>query len=295
MSDFEKQYINIMSDIINNGVRVKNRTGVDSYTTWGQTLKIDLSKGFPLITTRKVPLRIAFEETWFFLRGETDTKKLEEKKINIWKGNTSREFLDGRGLTHLPEGHLGKTYGFQMRNFGGDYSVDSIYDLDWKGVDQVSNLLKGLKNDPSGRRHIVTCWNPQQLDDMSLQPCHLYQQYNITNGKLNSNFIMRSWDFAYGSWVNIAGYALLNHVYAKYLNVQPGTLFCVGNDVHLYENQIDICKEQITRAPFDLPQINITKNISTIDDILNLEFKDIEFTRQYIAHPDFKNKPKMAV
>lgn len=152
MSEFEKQYLNIMADIIHNGVKTKNRTGEDSYTTWGQTLKFDLADGFPIITTRKVPLRIAFEETWFFLRGETDTKKLEEKNINIWKGNTTREFLDKRGLDYLPEGHMGKGYSFQWRNFGGDYDCydhpTSKYDyknIDKYGVDQVANLLQGLK------------------------------------------------------------------------------------------------------------------------------------------------------
>ena len=152
MNKFETQYLSVMKNIVEKGHDRPDRTGVGSRAIWGCNIEIDLDEGFPIITTRKTTPRIAFEETWFFLRGETDTKKLEEKKINIWKGNTSREFLDGRGLCYLPEGNLGKGYGFQWRNFGGGYApayTDHITSItypdyshiDGEGVDQVIQVL----------------------------------------------------------------------------------------------------------------------------------------------------------
>lgn len=292
---FENQYIETLWDIIQTGQREANRTGIDTLGLWGRTINVPLDQGFPIITTRKTTLRIAFEETWFFLRGETDTKKLEEKKIKIWEGNTSREFLDKVGLNYLPEGHLGKGYSFQWRNFNGDFIEGTDYKESFGGVDQVTRLLEGLKNDPQGRRHIITAWNPSQTHEMALPPCHLYQQYRVTSdGKLNSSFVMRSWDFLYGAPFNIMGYALLNHAFAKYLKLEPGLLVAFGNDVHLYENQIEIAKEQVKRTPFPLPKLTITKELNTIDDILNMEFSDLVL-EGYQAHPDFKDKPKMAV
>lgn len=294
MSTFENQYLGVLKNVLDTGVRVPNRTGIDTLATWGQTIRIPLSEGFPIVTTRKTTLRIAFEETWFFLRGETDTRKLQEKNIHIWEGNTSREFLDKVGLDYLPEGHLGKGYSFQWRNFGGDYMERTNYTKYNKGTDQVVQLLEGLKKDPHGRRHIITGWNPQQLSEMALPPCHLYQQYQVLDGKLNSSFVMRSWDYLYGAPFNIMGYALLNHAIAKYMKLEPGELFAVGMDVHLYENQLDIARQQVTRDPFPLPTLTIDKELNTIDDILNMEFSDITL-EGYQAHPDFKNKPKMAV
>lgn len=311
MSKFEKQFLGVMEDILVHGHDRPDRTGIGSRAIWGCNIEIDLAEGFPMTTTRHTTARIAQEETWFFLRGEVDTKKLEAKKIKIWKGNTTREFLDSRGLNHLPEGHLGKGYGFQWRNFGGDYYNDkgdpygfvprdgtgidySHRGHDRRGVDQVIQTLEGLKNDPNGRRHIISGWNPQQLHQMALPPCHLYQQYQILDGKLNSMFLMRSWDFLYGAPFNIMGYAMLNHAFAKYLNLEPGKLLAMGTDVHLYENQLAIAAEQVERDPFPLPKLTITKELNTIDDIFALEFKDF-LIEGYEAHPDFKDKPGMAV
>lgn len=311
MNTFETQYLNVLNDILENGEREPNRTGIDTLATWGQSIHIPLSEGFPIITTRKTSLRIAFEETWFFLRGETDTNKLRDKKIHIWEGNTSREFLDKVGLDYLPVGHLGKGYSFQWRNFGGSFEEypDGIpyndfgdchktktdYSKSVGGFDQVTALIEGMQKDPQGRRHIITAWNPMQTKEMALPPCHLYQQYRVTsNGKLNSMFLMRSWDFLYGAPFNIMGYALLNHAFAKLLKLEPGKLVAVGNDVHLYDNQLDIAREQVKRTPFKLPELKIHKELNTLDDLLALEYSDLELIG-YEAHPDFKNKPGMAV
>lgn len=281
-------YLEILRDILENGSNRPDRTAVGSRAVFGKSFTIDLNQGFPMLTTRKISFRIAFEETMFFLRGETDTTKLEAKNINIWKGNTSREFLDKVGLNHLSVGNMGKGYGFQWRNFGGT-------ECSW-GIDQIVKLLDGLKNDSNSRRHLVTAWNPQQLDQMALPPCHIMHQYQILNGKLNSLFFMRSVDCGIGLCTNVMGYALLNLLFSKYLNLIPGTLTFMGGDCHLYLNQIEMATEQVTRDPFKykLPVLNINKEINTINDIFSLEYSDIEVI-EYKSYPDIKSKPAMAV
>lgn len=281
-----QNYIDLLKDVLENGIDKSDRTGVGSRSVFGRMLRWDLSAGFPIITTRKVPLRIAFEETMFFLRGDTDTKKLEEKNINIWKNNTTREFLDNRGLEHLPVGSLGTGYSHQWRNFGGTVGLND-------GVDQIKDLLDGIRKDPLSRRHIVTGWNPQQVNGTPLPPCHIMNMYSVANGKLNSSFVMRSNDVPYGLPFNIMGYALLNHIFSKHLGLEPGELVYMGWDVHIYQNQIDMCNEQLCREPKLLPTIKINKDLSTLQDIMDLQWEDIELIG-YDPHPDFKNKPGMA-
>lgn len=296
-----KQYIELMRDIMKNGIDKTDRTGVGSRSVFGRLLKFDLSDGFPIITTRKVSLRIAFEETMFFLRGETNTKLLEEKKINIWKGNTSREFLDSRNLHHLPEGDMGKGYGYQMRHwetakFNAEESQHEdlrMYDI--IETDQIKNLLDGLKNDPFGRRHIVTHWNPGQLSETALPPCHLLHMYSVTpDNKLHSSFTMRSNDVPYGLPYNIMGYGLLNHIFAKYLGLTPGDLVYMGWDVHIYKNQFNMVYEQLPRTPRQLPILNIKKELNSIEDIFSLQWNDIDLSG-YDPYPDFDNKPGVAI
>ena len=286
-----QNYIDLMKDILENGVDKSDRTGIGSRSVFGRMLRWDLSEGFPIITTRKVALRIAFEETMFFLRGETNTKLLEEKKINIWKGNTSREFLDARGLTHLPEGDMGKGYGYQWRHWEFPHPTSPG---DMAELDQIWSLLEGLKNDPFGRRHVVTGWNPGQLAEMALPPCHMLQMYSVTpDGKLNSNFVMRSNDVPYGLPYNIMSYALMNHMFAKYLGLTPGELVYTGWDIHIYQNQMNMVKEQLTREPRSLPTFNIKVDLPTIESVLNLQWQDVELIG-YDPHPDIADKPEMA-
>lgn len=291
-----QNYIELLKDVMDNGVDKMDRTGVGSRSVFGRMLRWDLSRGFPMQTTRKVSLRIAFEETMFFLRGETDTKKLENKNIHIWKGNTTREFLDARGLTDLPEGDMGKGYGYQWRHWESPDAAGGT-----KYTDQIADLLANIKKDPMSRRHVVTGWNPGQLDDMALPPCHMMHlhsveksEYSTEFGKLNSCFFMRSNDVPYGLPFNIMGYALMNEIFAKHLGLLSGDLVYMGWDVHIYKNQFDMVKEIIERDPKPLPFLQINKDLATFDDILNLEWSDIELIG-YRSHPDVQNKPPMAV
>ncbi len=245
----------------------------------------------------------------FFLRGETNTKLLEDKNINIWKGNTTREFLDNRGLQHLPEGDMGKGYGYQWRHWENAVLNDTLtqhedlmmYDV--KETDQIKDLLEGIKKDPLGRRHVVTGWNPGQLSVMALPPCHMLQmhsvepdtgEFSVGDGKLHTCFVMRSNDVPFGLPFNIMSYALINHIFAKHLGLIPGDLVYMGWDVHIYQNQMEMVDEILQRTPHALPTINIKKELPTINDIMSLQWEDIELIG-YDPHPDVKNKPGMAI
>ena len=286
----------LMKDVMTNGVDKNDRTGIGSRAVFGRMLRWDLAQGFPIITTRKVPLRIAFEETMFFLRGQSDTKILEEKNINIWKGNTSREFLDNRGLTYLEEGNMGRGYGVQWRDWRGIDSDEYTHVY----VDQIRDLLKGIQKDPMGRRHVVTGWNPAETHQMALPPCHMMHMYSVEadftadRGTLHSGFVMRSNDVPFGLPFNIMSYALLNHIFAKHLNMIPGDLVYFGWDVHIYKNQFDMVNEQMAREPRALPTLNIKKDLPTFEDVLALQWEDIELIG-YEPMPDLKNKPGMAI
>ena len=309
-----QNYIDLLKDVVENGIDKPDRTGIGSRAVFGRMLRWDLAQGFPIQTIRRVPLRIAFEETMFFLRGETQTKLLEAKNINIWKGNTSREFLDKRGLNHLPEGDMGKGYGFMWRHWPGPLEssenvpvgkpwwpatrgIGGTYETE---VDQIKDLLDGIKKDPYGRRHVVTGWNPGYLNQMALPPCHMMHMYSvegdftINQGKLNNCFVMRSNDVPFGLPFNIASYALLNHIFAKHLNMIPGELVYFGWDVHIYQNQMEMVNEMLERTPRSLPTLNIKKDLPTFEDVLNLQWEDIELIGYY-PYPDVKNKPGMAV
>lgn len=282
-------YNQLLENILRNGVDRPDRTGIGSSFLSGQTLEFDLSDGFPIITTRKVSFRIAFEETMMFLRGETDTTVLEEKNINIWKGNTSREFLDSAGLTNLPVGSLGKGYSHQWRNYGGDLHSNN-------GIDQVADIINGIRQNPTGRRHIINAWNPTQLSETPLPPCHLMQMYTVdpVNNRLNSCWIQRSADVPYGVPYNIMSYAFLNMAFSKLLGYNPGVLTGFLWDAHIYENQKEFTQEQIKREPRAKPRLEIKKDLETLEDLLALEMTDLSLIN-YDPWPDFKNKPSMAV
>ncbi len=271
MNQEEQNYLNLINNILTNGNERSDRTGVGTKSIFGTQLRFSLENDtLPLLTTKKVFFRGIVEELLFFLRGDTDTKKLEAKGINIWKGNTSREFLDKKGLLDLSEGDMGKGYGWQWRNFGGD-NFNYV-----KGVDQIANVIKSLKEDPYSRRHIVSAWNPQQLNQMALPPCHAFFQFYVHNDELSCQWTQRSVDCGAGLPFNIASYGLLTHIIAKTVGLKAKEVIFSGGDTHCYLNHIDALKEQMKRVPNIFPTITINKKLTNIQDIENLRFEDFE-------------------
>lgn len=265
----ERQYLDLLRRILDTGAERMDRTGVGTKGIFGATLRFDLSKGFPLFTTRFIGFRVAFEEMMFFLRGETDTKKLEEKSINIWKGNTSREFLNSRGLHDLNEGEMGKGYGWQMRHFGGG-SINP-------GFDQVQYLVENIKKNPNDRRHLMCYWNPQEvLHEAALPPCHYSYYVQHQNGRLNAAFTMRSSDAYLGLPTNIAAYAFLTELICKLTGFEAGELVYFGMDTHLYNNQLEVVAEQLKREPRGFPRLVFKKDFKTLDEALALTYQDVE-------------------
>jgi len=264
----EYQYLDIMQEIIDKGIRKPNRTGVDTFYLFCRSMRFSLRDGiFPLLTTKKTFLRGIAEELFFFLRGDTNTKHLEEKGVNIWKGNTSRESLDKNNLTMLPDGDLGCGYSFQWRNFGGEHPcIPETKGL--KGKDQIAEVLYKLQNTPLDRRIVIDAWCANQIKYMALPPCHVYYQFvpNIVDNELDCHMTQRSCDYFLGVAFNIASLALLTNIMAKFSGFKPGEIHWTGVDVHLYENHFEAAKEQISREPYPFPKIKLN-----IDGELNLE------------------------
>ena len=289
----ENTYLDLLSKILTVGSIRDDRTGTGTKSIFGTQLRFSLENNqIPMLTTKKMFSKGIIEELLFFLRGETDTKLLEAKGVNIWKGNTSREFLDKRGLSHLPEGDMGKGYGFQWRKFGEDKSDPAIAPTRWslfnfEGVDQLKLLIEGLKSDPYGRRHIITAWNPQQLSEMALPPCHILVQFYVDNGKLSSQFYMRSVDTFLGLPFNILSYAILTRIIAATVGMEAKEVIFVGGDAHIYQNHTDQVNEQISREPFSFPTMLISKKLETVNDIEALQLSDFKIT-DYESHPSIK-------
>jgi thymidylate synthase len=269
----ESKYIDLVNDVLVNGESRDDRTGVGTISVFGRHFTMDISNSFPLLTTKRVFWRGVAEELLFFISGKTDTKILESKGVNIWKGNTSREFLDKRGLTKLEEGEYGKSYGYQWRKFGDK-------------VDQLQELIDGIKNDPYSRRHYMTAWNPLELNNIPLPACHLSCQFYVSpkNNKLSCQVYMRSCDIFLGLPFNIASYALLTYMICHLTNLQPENLsFCLG-DAHIYKTHIEQCKEMIYRELKTFPTLKIIREVKNIDDF---KFEDFEIVG-YNPHPTIK-------
>ncbi len=291
----EYKYLHLMRNILDNGVEKSDRTGVGTKSIFGTSLKFDLRKSFPILTTKKVFWKGVVEELLWFIRGETDSKKLEEKGVKIWVGNTSREFLDKRGLDY-PEGFAGPVYGFQWRHWGSSYNIRTLLPLKEgepnpiivqpgnEGFDQLADVVDKIKNSPNDRRMIVSAWNVSELDKVALPSCHLLFQFYVVNGELHLQFYMRSVDTFLGLPFNISSYALLTCLLAKITGLKPGTITFAGGDTHLYLNHLDQVKEQLGRTPHKFPTLNIKKDIKSLEDIENLTLADIELV-DYKSHP----------
>ena len=292
MNAEEQDYLNLLGKILVEGSTRGDRTGVGTKGVFGTQLRFSLENNkVPMLTTKKMFVKGVIEELLFFLRGDTDTKKLEAKGVNIWKGNTTREFLDKVGLKHLPEGHMGKGYGFQWRKFGAHDDVidyeSGVYEATPQGVDQLSKVINTLKTNPNDRRIIISAWNPAQLDKMALPPCHILVQFYVDNGKLSAQFYMRSIDTFLGLPFNILSYAILTRIVAQTVGMEAKELIFVGGDTHLYLNHLPQVAEQISREPYPFPTMTIDKKLETVADIEALELGDFHF-EGYQSHPAIK-------
>lgn len=285
----EKGYISLIKHVIENGVDTPDRTKVGCRKTFNHQIIYDMSQHeFPFSTIRPAPLRMAFEEFWFFMRGEKDTSKLEEKGIYFWKGNTSREFLDLRGLHDEPEKSMGNAYGVQWRNFS-------------QCVDQLEDAYHTLLDDPFSRRMYTTFWNPAESHKMALTPCwhsHLFNVLPDENGYLTLNLKVfnRSLDSIFGFQFAAQQYALYMMCIAELTNMKLGELVLDLSDVHVYHNQFDYAKELLTRDFGEAGFVNIQKELNTLDDMINLSWDDIEVDGLYVNKTPFKTPtPPMAV
>ena len=242
----DSQYCSILRHILMKGDRRETRSGL-CHSIFGKTMTFDIRHSLPILTTKKMAWKSCVEELLWFLRGDTDSKNLEAKGVNIWKGNTTREFLDKQGLSHLPEGETGANYSFQWRNFGGQWPNKC------DGVDQITNVIKSLKEDPYSRRHIVSAWNPKSLDETALPPCHIMFQFYVKKPahgeevpRLSCQMYQRSADWFLGAPFNMLSYALLTHIIAKKVDMVPHKLIMVFGDTHMYANHLENCRKQIS-------------------------------------------------
>lgn len=283
----EDGYLDFLTDVLRDGVDIYNkRTGHFCRTIHDAKFIIPENEHF-LVTHRVVPLRLAFEEFWFFLRGETDTKKLEEKGCNFWTGNTTREFLDKRGLSEHPEGCIGYAYSNQVRNFGGH--LDENFRPDMTGKDQLRALLDGLANDPYGRRHLITLWNPLHNDKMPLTSCWWASEYTVLPNKktgrnqLHVKLINRSLDVTFGMLFAVQQYRLFQIALCKMFGFDLGVLSADITNAHIYDNQFDYVREIISRDLSTNPkhQIEINRDLVSIVDLLSLEWSDITIHNHY--------------
>ena len=268
----EHQYLDLVKDILENGSLKSNRTGIKTLSVFGRTMTFSLKDNkIPLITTKRTWFKGIVEELLWFLSGSIDSKILEEKGINIWSGNTSREFLDKNGFTDRSVGCIGPGYSFQWRHFGCPY-VEGQTDYTDQGFDQIKHIVNLIKNDPDSRRILLNSWDPSTVDNSSLNPCHVLAQFNVTDGYLNCQMYQRSCDILLGCPFNIASYSLLTIMLAHVTGLKPGTFIHVIGDAHIYETHIEALKEQITKVPYKFPKCHINRNVTDIFDFTYTDF-----------------------
>lgn len=252
-----------MAEILASGARKTDRTGTGTLSVFGRQLRFDLSQGFPLVTTKKLHIRSIIYELLWFLNGDTNIRYLKENGVSIWD-----EWADEHG-------DLGPVYGHQWRSWPAP---------DGRRIDQITQVLEQIKSKPDSRRHIVTAWNPAEVDKMALPPCHALFQFYVAEGKLSCQLYQRSADYFLGVPFNIASYALLTHMFAQQCDLEPGEFVWTGGDVHLYINHLEQARIQLSREPFPLPRLNIRRKPATIFDY---KFEDFE-VEGYQAHPAIK-------
>lgn len=256
-------YLQLMQHILDNGVDKSDRTGTGTRSVFGYQMRFDLAQGFPLLTTKKLHLRSIIHELLWFLRGETNIKYLKENNVSIWD-----EWADENG-------NLGRVYGAQWRSWRG---------ANGETIDQIAHLIQQIKQNPNSRRLIVSAWNPAEVDDMALPPCHALFQFYVANGKLSCQLYQRSADVFLGVPFNIASYALLTMMVAQVCDLQVGEFVHTLGDAHLYRNHFEQARLQLSRTPKSLPEMHINPNVK---DIFAFQFDDFAL-HDYEPHPHIK-------
>ena len=270
-----RQYLDLVKHVLEKGELKEDRTGTGTKSVFGYQMRFNLAEGFPMVTTKKLHLKSIIYELLWFLKGDTNIKYLKDNGVNIWNA-----WADSNG-------DLGPVYGFQWRNWNND------------GIDQISNLIHDLKNNPSSRRHLISAWNPSVLPDPSksfeanvakgkaaLPPCHAFFQFHVINGKLSCQLYQRSADIFLGVPFNIASYSLLTIMIAQVCDLNVGDFIHTFGDAHIYSNHFDQMKLQLTREPRKLPTIKIKKDVKNIFDF---KFEDFVL-EDYNPHPHIKGK-----
>ncbi len=255
-----QQYLDLMKHVLETGTEKGDRTGTGTLSVFGHQMRFDLAQGFPAVTTKKLHLRSIIVELLWFLRGDTNTKYLKDNKVSIWD-----EWADENG-------DLGPVYGYQWRSWP-----------DPKGgsIDQIEKLLANLKQNPNSRRHMVTAWNPADVDSMALPPCHCLFQFYVADGKLSCQLYQRSADIFLGVPFNIASYALLTLMVAQVTGYEPGEFIHTFGDAHLYSNHIEQTWTQLARAPKPLPIMRLNPNVT---DLFAFDYEDFTL-EEYDPHP----------
>lgn len=258
-----KQYLDLLSHILENGNEKTDRTGTGTKSVFGYQMRFDLQKGFPLLTTKKLHTRSIFHELLWFLKGDTNIKYLHDNKVTIWD-----EWADENG-------DLGPVYGKQWRAWQG---------ADGKITDQISQVVNQIKNSPDSRRMLVSAWNVGEVEQMALPPCHIVFQFYVANGKLSCQLYQRSADVFLGVPFNIASYALLTEMIAQVCGLEAGEFIHTLGDAHLYLNHLDQARLQLSRTPYELPKLKLNPEIK---DIFDFKYEDITI-EDYVSHPHIK-------
>ena len=278
----EEEYLDLLRKIITNGTIKNDRTGTGTKSIFGSQLKFNIRNGkLPLLTTKKVPIRLIIEELLWMLRGETDANLLKEKNVHIWDGNTSREFLDKQGLHYLPEGSIGEGYGWQWRHWNAKYGDPH------DGFDQLAECIRLIKEEPTSRRILFHAWNVSRLKEMALVPCHILYQFYVNNSELSCSMYQRSADVFLGLPFNIASTSILTIIMANLTGLKTGDITISIGDAHLYLNHMEQAITQLEREPLGFPTIELTKKINNLNDLIDITPKDF-ILNNYNSHSAIK-------
>ena len=259
------QYLKLLDHVLNTGIEKKDRTGTGTISTFGYQMRYNLEDGFPILTTKKLHIRSIIYELLWFLQGDTNTKYLTDNKVKIWNDWADKD------------GNLGPIYGYQWRSWPT---------ANGQHIDQISQVIESIKNNPNSRRHIISAWNVGELENMALPPCHILFQFYVADGKLSCQLYQRSADIFLGVPFNIASYSLLLMMMAQVTELKVGEFVHTLGDAHIYQNHIEQVKLQLSRETLNPPQLSLNKNIKSIFDF---KFEDISISG-YESHPHIKGQ-----